>query len=138
MKQYIFIFFALLSLLSCNNSKNDKGYSQIRQQHELEAEAYLEKARALLKNNSLEEARSAIVELRSKCPRAISAREAALITMDSIDLAEAKAHLVEATEMQTNDSISADVQTKLVEELCQKIKFYQRKLDHDRKAQSNL
>ena len=135
MKQYIFIFFALLSLLSCNNSKNDKGYSQIRQQHELEAEAYLEKARALLKNNSFEEARSAIVELRSKCPRAISAREAALIT---IDLAEAKAHLVEATEMQTNDSISADVQTKLVEELCQKIKFYQRKLDHDRKAQSNL
>ncbi len=138
MKQYIFIFFALLSLLSCNNSKNDKGYSQIRQQHELEAEAYLEKARALLKNNSFEEARSAIVELRSKCPRAISAREAALITMDSIDLAEAKAHLVEATEMQTNDSISADVQTKLVEELCQKIKFYQRKLDHDRKSQSNL
>ena len=138
MKQYIFIFFALLSLLSCNNSKNDKGYSQIRQQHELEAEAYLEKARALLKNNSFEEARSAIVELRSKCPRAISAREAALITMDSIDLAEAKAHLVEATEMQTNDSISADVQTKLVEELCQKIKFYQRKLAHDRKAQSNL
>lgn len=124
------VFFILL-IISCSHEKGDKtqSYSQERIKMEKSAQELLSAARVQLKKGKSVEARATIKQMRKKYYLAISAREEAIILMDSIDLYDAKQDLAKIDSMMRLgvDSIS---QTDF-DEACQKVLFYTRKLNHD-------
>ncbi len=99
---------------------------------------YLSRARVQLAAGEYEAARQQIKDLREKVPLALNAREAGIILMDSINLAEAQEELHRADSSlrslpETATSIGKDTARAKFDEACQKVKFYLRKLQHDRK-----
>ena len=119
------------------------------------ASASLSQARALMVNGDYDAARDTILALRREYPTALSVRRAAILTLDSVELFEARQSLqiaddslqaAEATlgtmsprvDGHTNDEYYA--QQRLVrqlrwrvDELAAKVKFYLRKLDMDQR-----
>lgn len=98
---------------------------------------YLSRARVQLEAKEYAAAREEIKELREKVPMALNAREAAILLLDSIDLAEAQEHLRQVDSalraLEDTTGITRDTLQISFDEACQKIKFYHRKLQHDRK-----
>ncbi|MBO4905673.1 MAG: hypothetical protein J5486_01385 [Bacteroidaceae bacterium] len=68
-------------LASCSSGQSDA---------EEQANALLSEARTALAAKQFSRARSSILTLRKDCPTAISARRAAILTLDSIELLEAQ------------------------------------------------
>jgi hypothetical protein len=91
-------------------------------------------ARQALEKGNYNAARKAIKDLRENFPLALNAREEAILLADSIELFEARQQLEEVDKfinqerMEKKDSLQAEY-----DELCQKVKFYLRKLQYDQK-----
>ena len=99
---------------------------------EQEAAGRLQTARQQLAAHQYEAARQTVRNMRKDCYLALNARENAILLMDSIDWLAAQAELahVDSLMRQQSDSIGqADF-----DEACRKVQFYERKLQHDRKA----
>ncbi len=120
------------------------------------AAAMLSEARTLLEQKDYSAARDTILSLRQRYPQALEVRRAAILTLDSVELLEAR-DSVAAYEPQLNAARDAfhqmpprlngktnDAyyeQQRLVmamdqryDELCAKVKFFLRKIDIDKQA----
>ena len=95
----------------------------------------LAKSRAYLADNNHKEARNLIDSLRNGYPMAFNAREEGILLLDSIEISQAKFDLDNATEeLESSDNaINKDSMLFAKEEAEQKIKFYTKKLTHDKK-----
>lgn len=98
---------------------------------------YLSRARVQLEAKEYAAAREEIKAMREQVPMALNARETGILLMDSINLAEAQEQLrvVDSALRALGDTtgITHDTLQIRFDEANQKIKFYHRKLQHDRK-----
>ena len=95
----------------------------------------LAKSRAYLADNNHKEARNLIDSLRNGYPMAFNAREEGILLLDSIEISQAKYDLENATKRLelSDNAINKDSMLFAKEEAEQKIKFYTKKLTHDKK-----
>jgi len=135
---------ASLALTSCHETID---------RQETQAGAMLGEARSLLANSQFGAARDTILSLRKRHPQALSVRRAAILTLDSVELLEARdtlAHLDSVLEHErqvlkgltpmvngvTNETFYEQKRRvyqieQHLDELCAKVKFYIRKIDID-------
>lgn len=107
--------------------------SEVRQKDEKAGQIYLKEAREALQQEKFIQAKQKITELRQQHPMAINARKEGILLLDSIELMHAayQLRLVDAQlrdENEPSDSLKAEF-----EDLFNKVKFYRRKLEHDKK-----
>lgn len=122
----------LTCLASCSLFKSDKnetdGYSDNRKIMEQEAQRKLQTARVFMQKEDFAQAKKTIEAMRKKDYLAITARKEGILLMDSICLQEAKMQLTKTDSLQQVGKASG---TQL-EEACQKVQFYERKLQFDK------
>lgn len=122
----------LTCLASCSLFKSDKNetddYSDNRKIMEQEAQRKLQTARVFMKKENFAQAKKTIEAMRKKDYLAITARKEGILLMDSICLQEAKMQLTKTDSLQQVRKAS-DTQ---LEEACQKVQFYERKLQFDK------
>lgn len=122
----------LTCLASCSLFKSDKnetdGYSDNRKIMEQEAQRKLQTARVFMQKEDFAQAKKTIEAMRKKNYLAITARKEGILLMDSICLQEAKMQLTKTDSLQQVGKASG---TQL-EEACQKVQFYERKLQFDK------
>lgn len=122
----------LTCLASCSLFKSDKnetdGYSDNRKIMEQEAQRKLQTARVFMQKENFAQAKKTIEAMRKKDYLAITARKEGILLMDSICLQEAKMQLTKTDSLQQVGKASG---TQL-EEACQKVQFYERKLQFDK------
>lgn len=122
----------LTCLASCSLFKSDKnetdGYSDNRKIMEQEAQRKLQTARVFMQKEDFAQAKKTIEAMRKKDYLAITARKGGILLMDSICLQEAKMQLTKTDSLQQVGKASG---TQL-EEACQKVQFYERKLQFDK------
>lgn len=122
----------LTCLASCSLFKSDKnetdGYSDNRKTMEQEAQRKLQTARVFMQKGDFAQAKKTIEAMRKKDYLAITARKEGIFLMDSICLQEAKMQLTKTDSLQQVGKASG---TQL-EEACQKVQFYERKLQFDK------
>lgn len=113
-------------ITACNISNKD---------YEAQGDVYLQKARIALQHKQFNLAKQIIKEMRDSVPLAIEARKAGILLMDSIELRSAQEELNSINQRFTHSrNFSTDSLKNSFEEACQKIKFYNRKLIHDKQA----
>jgi len=103
---------------------------------EVRGEECLARARTLLAGKQYAAVRRQIDSMRHSYPLALNAREAGILLMDSLNLAEAQDSLAEVDSLLLVGHMSEEMERHYqasYRELCQKVKFYKRKLHHDRK-----
>lgn len=118
----------LTMCFACKENKHED-WSEERTKMEQKGQAYLMLSRQALSEKNFTTAREKVNLLRKECELALSAREEGILLMDSINLFEAEEQFRTACE----DSTAASAR-KSIEDLQQKICFYQRKLEHDKKS----
>ncbi len=122
----------LTCLASCSLFKSDKNetddYSDNRKIMEQEAQRKLQTARVFMQKEDFAQAKKTIEAMRKKDYLAITARKEGILLMDSICLQEAKMQLTKTDSLQQVRKAS-DTQ---LEEACQKVQFYERKLQFDK------
>lgn len=123
----------ILTVSSCSffKSSDDKteGYSDERKVMESRAQVQLQQARTWLAKGDFNQAKKEIETMRKKNYLAIDARKQGILLMDSISLMEARAELNHTDSLQRCGKVSANE----LEEACQKVQFYERKLQFDGK-----
>lgn len=132
----IYILFFSFMGMACNSHKGESSAepSEKRSMMEKNGRKMLLDARQALEEGNYNAARKAIKDLRENFPLALNAREEAILLADSIELFEARQQLEEVDKlinqerMEKKDSLQAEY-----DELCQKVKFYLRKLQYDQK-----
>ena len=85
--------------------------------------------------NDFAGAKQQIERLRKEFPLALNAREQGILLLDSIDLAEARVQLTECEQAAAQpdlDNIARDTLNFNLDRAQQKVKFFLKKLDHDR------
>lgn len=127
MKHFLLALAVGLSVTACKNEPSPEDIGN----------DYLSRARVQLKASNYDAAREEIKRLREEVPRAFNAREAGILLMDSINLAEAQEELrrIDSVMRVTPeaDKVGFDTVSNHFDNACQKVKFYQRKLQLDRK-----
>ena len=118
----------LTMCFACKENKHED-WSEARRKMEQKGQAYLMLSRQALSEKNFTTAREKVNLLRKECELALSAREEGILLMDSINLFEAEEQFRTACE----DSTAASARES-IEDLQQKICFYQRKLEHDKKS----
>lgn len=118
----------LTMCFACKENKHED-WSEARTKMEQKGQAYLMLSRQALSEKNFTTAREKVNLLRKECELALSAREEGILLMDSINLFEAEEQFRTACE----DSTTASAR-EFIEDLQQKICFYQRKLEHDKKS----
>ena len=122
----------LTCLASCSLFKSDKnetdGYSDNRKIMEQEAQRKLQTARVFMQKEDFAQAKKTIEAMRKKDYLAITARKEGILLMDSICLQEAKMQLTKTDSLQ---QVGKALGSQL-EEACQKVQFYERKLQFDK------
>lgn len=135
------LFLSIASVLihtmsSCSffKSSDDKteGYSDERKVMESRAQVQLQQARTWLAKGDFNQAKKEIETMRKKNYLAIDARKQGILLMDSISLMEARAELNHTDSLQRCGKVSANE----LEEACQKVQFYERKLQFDGKSKN--
>lgn len=119
---------ALTMCFACKENKHED-WSEARTKMEQKGQAYLMLSRQALSEKNFTTAREKVNLLRKECELALSAREEGILLMDSINLFEAE----ELFRTACVDSTAASARES-IEDLQQKICFYQRKLEHDKKS----
>lgn len=109
MKSKILLPLLLLSLMACSGNKEEQ-----------KAMRMLGDARFALKHQHFAEARDSILSMRRQHPTALEARRQAILLLDSIEMAAAADSLKQAEGPEW-------------ERLNMKVKFYERKLQEDKK-----
>lgn len=120
---------ALLFTLASCKEKNTEEQSKQRREMETGASHMLHQARKNLAAGNHEMARKQILEMRKTFYLAISAREAGILLMDSIELSFAQQELALADSL-LRKGASEGIKEQF-DEACRKVEFYRRKLKHD-------
>ena len=93
------------------------------------------KARAAFSASNFAKARSLVEELREKHPLALNAREEGILLMDSINLFEAKFKVDSSSRILMDNSLPENLRDSTLldkEEAEQRMRFYTKKLEHDK------
>lgn len=140
MKRKLFFFLIIATLLTaCGQQKDEHDdWSEARRQMESRGQTLLSQARTALGRQDFAASRSIIRTLREECDLAFEAREQGILLMDSIDLQEALQGMVAIDSLIQVRPETADSLSQTLEEYNQKIKFYRRKLQHDKEASKAL
>lgn len=120
---------------ACNNQSNekDKQYSTRRVEMETIAQQHLATAREQLSKGNCQAAKKVIEAMRHDCYLAITARRQGILLMDSVELRQAQLDLARIdSAMQHGRSQAASAS---FEEACQKVHFYERKLQFDKQRE---
>jgi hypothetical protein len=138
---------AAFSLVSCGSVDHSK-------EQQTMADSLLRQARGALAAKRYPEARTSILRLRTICPLALDARQAAIFTLDSVELMDARDSLVimdslvraeqkHFAPLQSNhhgrNLQFFEARKRLMQlqshqdDMAMKVKFYLRKLQEDRK-----
>lgn len=132
MRHKLYLLIVLTLLTACGEQK-PSNQSEARIRMEASAQQMLGEARKALSRGDIEAARAAVLRMRHECSLALSAREAGILLMDSIDLQAASQALQEQVATAQGNADSLNARSAIIEDLNQKVRFYRRKLDHDRK-----
>lgn len=123
-------------LLGCQDAKTEKKRSEKGLEMERGGQDCLRKARTALERKDYATARQHVETLRKDFYLALNAREEGILLMDSIALFEAQDELQALDEKLQKTDTSQTSKRKLLQaafdEQCQKIKFYHRKIQHDK------
>lgn len=122
----------LLSLVSCGEKGEKQNWSPSRVKMEQRGQQLLAEARRALASADFETAREQVKLMRRECTLALNAREEGILLMDSIDLKQAVKQLEQTDSLQLAHPDNAHLLQQSIEDLSQKIKFYKRKLEHDK------
>ena len=145
-KYVLYLILGAALAWSCANAPADP---------EVSAAEMLSEARGLLEQKDYSAARDTILSLRKRYPQALKTRRAAILTLDSVELLEAR-ESVTAYELRlnaardsfhqmlpridghTNDDYYLQQRRVMAmeqefDELCAKVKFFLRKIDIDKK-----
>lgn len=136
MKTKHLLLFLLLALTACKKQNDETAhFSEARAEMEAQGCKSLSTARALLAEGNFTAARDTLLQMRENYPLALNAREEGILLMDSIDLGESQMLLSNIDKQLHTTGLPTAVHDSLqnnFEELHQKVKFYQRKLRHDK------
>ncbi len=102
---------------------------------EAEGQICLSDARVALSTGDFAQAKGYIDKLRKEYPLALNAREEGILLLDSIDLAEAHVQLAESERQAGRPNLSAlerDTLNINLDRAQQKVKFFMKKLEHDK------
>lgn len=102
---------------------------------EAEGQVILAKARAALAHQDFETARREVGQLRNRCKLAYDARNAGILLLDSIEIADAQSRLAEVNRQLDTAVPPSDSLQALQEELTMRVNFFKRKLAHDKGKQ---
>ncbi len=100
----------------------------------LDAWKILDDSRSALNEGNFAESKALIDTLRKRFPMALNAREDAILLLDSINLAEARVELDTCMARLNQPDLSRIAQDTLnfnLDEAQQKVRFFEKKLDHD-------
>lgn len=109
----------ILSVTACTESPESK-----REKAEIKGKDLINQARSAYTHGEFEVAIQLIDSIRNAYPLAMEAREQGILLKDSVYLEQAREELKKLVEQGGSDS--------QLEELQNKIKFYLRKLEHDK------
>lgn len=147
MNRIAIFLLTVMSLVACGGSDPTKSQQE-------KADSLLRQAREALAAKRYPEARTSIFRLRTICPLALDARQAAIFTLDSVELMDARDSLVimdsivrvqqqhYAPLMNHHHGRNAqffEARKHLMmlqshqDDMAMKVKFYMRKLEEDRK-----
>ena len=112
----------ILSVTACTESPESK-----REKAEIKGKDLINQARSAYTHGEFEKAIELIDSIRNAYPLAMEAREQGILLKDSVYLEQAREELKKLVEQDGSDS--------QLEELQNKIKFYLRKLEHDKEHQ---
>ena len=136
MKTKHLLLFLLLALTACKKQNEETAhFSEARAEMEAQGSQSLCAARALLAEGNFTAARDTLIQMRENYPLALNARVEGILLLDSIDLGEAEMLLNNVDKQLHTTGLPASLHDSLqndFEELHQKVKFYQRKLRHDK------
>ena len=105
--------------------------SEARQADEARAAIWLQEARKAISEEDFNCGRCLIDSIRKETRMALDAREWSILLLDSIELREAQIELGK-TDSIIQQGINTDSLTQAFEEQMRRVKFYQRKLEHDK------
>ena len=123
MKSLACLFLVLLGLGRCNDPHPD--WSEARRADEAQGQILLNKAQ-------LKEAKLSVAQIREQHMLAINARKEGILLMDSIELQTARQTLSYVDRV-IQAGEKSDSLLGVFDRLCEQVKFYERKLDHDTK-----
>ena len=107
-------------------------WSEKRQLMETRAQEMLSGARQALIRQDFEKAKNTIKAMRTQCNLALEARQQGILLMDSIYLQEAVNKMMQADSLMKTQTVDSLILVPRLEEFGEKIKFYRRKLEHDK------
>ena len=126
MKGLACIVLALLGFGRCNDPHPDWS------EDEAQGQVLLKKARNQIKAGQLKEAKLSVAQIREQHMLAINARKEGILLMDSIELQSARETLAYVDRV-IQAGEKSDSLLGVFDRLCEQVKFYERKLDHDSK-----
>lgn len=130
MKGLACIVLALLGFGRCNDPHPD--WSEARRADEAQGQVLLKKARNQIKAGQLKEAKLSVAQIREQHMLAINACKEGILLMDSIELQSARETLAYVDRV-IQAGEKSDSLLGVFDRLCEQVKFYERKLDHDSK-----
>jgi len=129
MRYFSFILFLSFFLLySCKPSNR---WSSVSQSDEAQGQTLLNKSRAQLTAKKYDEAEKMIEKLRKNYPLALTAREEAILLLDSIHLARSSSELM-LMDVESKKVANVDSLRRELEDVVMQKKFYMRKLEYDK------
>ena len=134
MKKILAVFCIVSLFVGCKgrNEAHDD-WSKARQQMEVRGQELLAEARLSLSKSQFQTARQHINTLRKECDLAFDARQQGILLLDSIDLQEAIHDMMATDSLLRKSPLQADSLRWALEEYNNRIKFYRRKLEHDKR-----
>lgn len=131
-KSLILSAFAILVLCACSEKDKKTDWSEKRQLMETRAQEMLSGARQALIRQDFEKAKNTIEAMRTQCNLALEARQQGILLMDSIYLQETVNKMMQADSLMKTQTVDSLILVPRLEEFGEKIKFYRRKLEHDK------
>ncbi len=131
-KSLILSAFAILVFCACSEKDKKADWSEKRQLMETRAQEMLSEARQALIRQDFEKAKNTIEAMRTQCNLALEARQQGILLMDSIYLQEAVNKMMQADSLMKTQTVDSLILVPRLEEFGEKIKFYRRKLEHDK------
>ena len=124
-KSLILSAFAILVFCACSEKDKKADWSEKRQLMET-------RAQEMLIRQDFEKAKNTIEAMRTQCNLALEARQQGILLMDSIYLQEAVNKMMQADSLMKTQTVDSLILVPRLEEFGEKIKFYRRKLEHDK------
>ena len=114
-----------------HSCKPSNRWSSVRQSDEAQGQTLLNKSRAQLTAKKYDEAEKMIEKLRKNYPLALTAREEAILLLDSIHLARSSSELM-LMGVESKNVANVDSLRRELEDVVMQKKFYMRKLEYDK------